>query len=494
MEWSNLVNKILKELKYKNKKVIESDISNAIAGFENLVPRECSVKELQTEKERVIICLDGTIPVLDKGVVINVPIVVHIFHGYPDIAPDVLVKPDRRMVLLPNHYVNGEGRMFLPLLTSWKDQKPRPDLLTLVGMVQQMFSKSCPVCPKHKCSQISNGNRRGSRDGVSSSVSSQIFTANRQSSTDGTLGRIPAIYSQDFPTVYPTQNRINSNTAFPMVYPSVSPGVQRNQRSLSTPSASGSPSGGSWERRQNAPAPFPTSSGGFSTRSMSLPANTSVALSEEATTATMLEEVTITMIEKTRTTTATTTARRIASGAQYVNMPATFAPRNTNPFASGLDPGRPVPNPLASSGLDLFRTPPCPVVVRLVAIHLFLEIHISEIQLAVKGLTTHVNMIMLTHLQHTAVNELVVELPPELPSKQKKIAPMKTERRPLGRGPNDSTQTEEELLAMKAQKILAMFDPIAQRSAGLDSFRRDKMVEQWSTSEQVLDATTKPDF
>ena len=149
------MNKILKERKYKNKKLIESDISNAIAGFDNLVPRECIVKEPLTGKERDIICLDGTIPVLDKGVLINVPIVVHIFRGYPDIAPDVLVKPDRSMVLLPNHYVNGDGRMFLPMLTSWKDQKPQPDLLTLVGMVQQVFSKSCPVCPKPKSSQIS---------------------------------------------------------------------------------------------------------------------------------------------------------------------------------------------------------------------------------------------------------------------------------------------------------------------------------------------------
>ena len=344
------MNKILKERKYKNKKLIESDISNAIAGYENLVPRECVVKEPLTGKERVIICLDGTIPVVDKAVVINVPIVVHIFRGYPDIAPDVFVKPYRSMVLLPNHYVNGDGRMFLPMLTSWKDQKPRADLLTLVGMVQQVFSKSCPVCPKPKSSQISNGNRRGSRDSVSSSVS----TSNRQSSTDGTLGRIPAIYSQDFPTAYPSQNRINSSTQFPMVYPSVStstvssPGVQRNQRSLSTP-ASGLPSRGSGERRQTIPS---SSSAGFSSRSMSLPANTSATLTEEATAATMLEEITMTMIEETRTTTATTTtARRMASGAHYVNMPSTFAPCNTNPFASGLDLSRPVPNPLAS-GLD----------------------------------------------------------------------------------------------------------------------------------------------
>ena len=87
-----------------------------------------------------------------------------------------------------------------------------------------------------------------------------------------------------------------------------------------------------------------------------------------------------------------------------------------------------------------------------------------------------------------------MELPPELPSKQKKIALQKNGRRPMGGVPNNSTQTEEELLAMKAQKILAMFDPMAQQSGGLDGFRRNKMVEQQSTSEQVVDATTKPDF
>ena len=103
-----------------------------------------------------VVCMDGTIPTLHKGVIYNLPISIYLIkcvlifayyanpscRGYPAIPPTCFVRPTSSllkcfcltdyisaMIIAPSQYVNANGLVILPYLQDWKSGESNMETL-----------------------------------------------------------------------------------------------------------------------------------------------------------------------------------------------------------------------------------------------------------------------------------------------------------------------------------------------------------------------------
>lgn len=132
-------------VKYKYPDIAKCDVLNVFTPFPDLRPKhEEFVYNDGTKK--MLINLDGTIPVNYKGSVYNIPIGIWLSETHPYSPPMVFVKPTQSMLIKPGRNVDVTGRIDLPYLKEWK--YPDSDLLGMIQILTIVFGEEPPVYSK----------------------------------------------------------------------------------------------------------------------------------------------------------------------------------------------------------------------------------------------------------------------------------------------------------------------------------------------------------
>ncbi|KAH3738023.1 hypothetical protein DPMN_044628 [Dreissena polymorpha] len=128
--------------KYKHPDVAKFDILNAITIFGDLVPKydEFGFEDGST---KMLVLLDGTIPVTYQGKGYNIPILVCLLDSHPNSPPIVFVKLSSNMLIRPGQNVQQNGKVNLQYLREWK--YPNYNLLGMIQMLVIAFGEQPPL-------------------------------------------------------------------------------------------------------------------------------------------------------------------------------------------------------------------------------------------------------------------------------------------------------------------------------------------------------------
>ncbi|XP_015121937.1 tumor susceptibility gene 101 protein [Diachasma alloeum] len=132
-------------LKYQNPEVTRREILNVMKEYKSLhgnsesfVFNDGSCQELFN--------LQGTIPVMFKGSVYNIPICIWLMDTHPNNAPMCYVRPTADMTIKVSMYVDHNGKIYLPYLHDWVPHSS--DLLGLIQVMIVTFGEHPPVFAK----------------------------------------------------------------------------------------------------------------------------------------------------------------------------------------------------------------------------------------------------------------------------------------------------------------------------------------------------------
>ncbi|CAG9330766.1 unnamed protein product [Blepharisma stoltei] len=120
---------------------IKTDIIAIITKNPQLNPRVIRVVEQNQPTNEC--SLEGTIPIQYKGVNYNILINCILPLYYPHVAPIIFVVPLERMVVKAGNFVEADGRVKHPLLTSWNIKNS--SLGAVLAELSKVFSQECPV-------------------------------------------------------------------------------------------------------------------------------------------------------------------------------------------------------------------------------------------------------------------------------------------------------------------------------------------------------------
>jgi len=131
--------------KYPHMEMAIRDINNAILHYKDLKVK-FEKFHYNNGDSKDLINLDGTIPVIYKSVLYNIPVVLWIQEQHPYQPPICFVQPTSTMQVRQGKHVDMNGCIYLPYLKSW-----HASTHSLIGCIQMMiaiFSKETPVFSK----------------------------------------------------------------------------------------------------------------------------------------------------------------------------------------------------------------------------------------------------------------------------------------------------------------------------------------------------------
>lgn len=91
--------------------------------------------------------LEGTIPVLIRGIKYNIPIQLWLQKRHPYVPPLVIVTPTDTMEITPSPLVDTNGNVYHPYLHTWHLES-KSNLLDLLQILCEVFAMQPPVCTK----------------------------------------------------------------------------------------------------------------------------------------------------------------------------------------------------------------------------------------------------------------------------------------------------------------------------------------------------------
>uniref|UniRef100_A0A1I8GVG1 UEV domain-containing protein n=1 Tax=Macrostomum lignano TaxID=282301 RepID=A0A1I8GVG1_9PLAT len=127
---------------YKHPEPARRDLANALHEYRDLRPTTESFT-FSNGETRQLLALSGTIPVVHKGSTYNIPVCLYMQYNAPYDAPLVYVRPTASMEIRVSQYVDSNGRIYMPYLSSWTH--PQSDLVGLIQMLQIQFGDTPPV-------------------------------------------------------------------------------------------------------------------------------------------------------------------------------------------------------------------------------------------------------------------------------------------------------------------------------------------------------------
>ncbi|CAH3167140.1 unnamed protein product [Porites lobata] len=131
--------------KYKHAELCRQDCARALHRYNNLSPD--LQKFIHNDgRETELLALDGTLPVVIRGVAYNIPVCIWLQESHPKVAPLVFVKPTSSMAIKPSHHVDTNGKVYLPFLHEWS--YPKSDLASLLQILSCVFAEHPPVYSK----------------------------------------------------------------------------------------------------------------------------------------------------------------------------------------------------------------------------------------------------------------------------------------------------------------------------------------------------------
>ncbi|XP_023698054.1 tumor susceptibility gene 101 protein-like isoform X1 [Paramormyrops kingsleyae] len=137
--------------KYKHRHLIACEIWSVICQYTSLKP-VLDTYVFNDGSSRHLMCLTGTIPVCHKGMECNIPVSLWLLQSYPLHPPMCYIQPTKSSMIVRSENVDGDGKVDLPYLQTWK-----PPLTDLHGLVQAMrvtFGNELPLC---KCDSTPAG-------------------------------------------------------------------------------------------------------------------------------------------------------------------------------------------------------------------------------------------------------------------------------------------------------------------------------------------------
>uniref|UniRef100_A0A1I8I9U7 UEV domain-containing protein n=1 Tax=Macrostomum lignano TaxID=282301 RepID=A0A1I8I9U7_9PLAT len=111
---------------YKHPEPARRDLANALHEYRDLRPTTESFT-FSNGETRQLLALSGTIPVVHKGSTYNIPVCLYMQYNAPYDAPLVYVRPTASMEIRVSQYVDSNGRIYMPYLSSWTH--PQSDLV-----------------------------------------------------------------------------------------------------------------------------------------------------------------------------------------------------------------------------------------------------------------------------------------------------------------------------------------------------------------------------
>lgn len=137
--------------KYQHPEVTKREVQNVLTQYKSL-RHKCEKFVFNDGSSQDLFNLQGTIPVLYKGLVYNIPICIWLMDTHPNNAPMCYVKPTADMNIRVSQYVDHNGKIYLPYLHEWV-----PHTSDILGLIQVMiitFGEQPPVFakkhPSHK--------------------------------------------------------------------------------------------------------------------------------------------------------------------------------------------------------------------------------------------------------------------------------------------------------------------------------------------------------
>lgn len=128
--------------RYLNPESTKRDITKVMECYKGLTWKvEPFVFNSGTSME--LINLQGTIPVVYKGAIYNIPICIWLMDSHPDVPPICFVKPTPDMQIKVSMYVDHSGKIYLPYLHDWN--RNSSDLLGLITVMICAFGELPPV-------------------------------------------------------------------------------------------------------------------------------------------------------------------------------------------------------------------------------------------------------------------------------------------------------------------------------------------------------------
>lgn len=94
---------------------------------------------------QLLLSIYGTVPSYFQNSVYRIPIEVWVPKTYPQAPPIVFVTPTQDMMIQPGNYVDANGKFYNPYLSSWQPSVPSFNLVNLLNLLSECFSKEPPV-------------------------------------------------------------------------------------------------------------------------------------------------------------------------------------------------------------------------------------------------------------------------------------------------------------------------------------------------------------
>lgn len=131
--------------KYKHANLCLSDVMRALHQYPTLLADLQNFTHNDGREARLL-ALDGTLPVLIRGVTYNIPVCVWLQENHPYVPPLVYVKPTNTMAIKPSQFVDSNGKVYHPFLHEWT--YPKSDLAALLQILCSIFAQQSPVYAK----------------------------------------------------------------------------------------------------------------------------------------------------------------------------------------------------------------------------------------------------------------------------------------------------------------------------------------------------------
>ncbi|CDK24638.1 unnamed protein product [Kuraishia capsulata CBS 1993] len=140
---------------YQNAMLVYQDVSLVLMVFSALKPRT-RVYDDEYGRSRLLLNLYGSMAYTQNGAPFSAPIEVWFPQEYPREPPVVYVVPNSQTLLNPNNWMDQNGRIYHPLLSSWSAtfgsqtsnegiQPNQNRLLVLFNTIQECFDRQSPV-------------------------------------------------------------------------------------------------------------------------------------------------------------------------------------------------------------------------------------------------------------------------------------------------------------------------------------------------------------
>lgn len=132
--------------KYKHADLCHNDVRRALHQYSCLIPNLQNFTH-NDGREVELLALDGTLPVMIRGVTYNIPVCVWLQENHPYVPPLVFVKPTSTMAIKASQYVDTSGKVYHPFLHEWSH--PKSDLAALLQILCGVFAQQSPVYAKN---------------------------------------------------------------------------------------------------------------------------------------------------------------------------------------------------------------------------------------------------------------------------------------------------------------------------------------------------------